>query len=137
MAADNNDDLEGKAAEGQQQGVTAGAVDGESKGTGEGTTAVDKGDKDAQKGSSTREESKQGQGKREEDDEEEELVIEQPLLTIKEVFVYQVPPLRASSGHRAEEWGLANPVFTGGCWRQASDQGQLEVTFRYEHAWQT
>ncbi|CAN0539343.1 unnamed protein product, partial [Ectocarpus sp. 12 AP-2014] len=47
-------------------------------------------------------------------EEEEELVIEQPLLTIKEVFVYRVPPLRASSGHRAEEWGLANPVFTEG-----------------------
>ncbi len=50
-----------------------------------------------------------------EQEEEEELVIEQPLLTIKEVFVYKVPPLRASSGHRAEEWGLANPVLTGEC----------------------
>ncbi|CAM9717381.1 unnamed protein product, partial [Laminaria digitata] len=48
-----------------------------------------------------------------EEHEEEEIVIEQPLLTIKEVFVYKVPPLRASSGHRAEEWGLANPVFSG------------------------
>lgn len=45
--------------------------------------------------------------------EEKRLVIEQPLLTMKEVFVYRVPPLRAASGHRAEEWGLANPVFTG------------------------
>lgn len=45
--------------------------------------------------------------------EEAAIVIEQPLSTIKEVFVYRVPPLRASSGHRAEEWGLANPVFTG------------------------
>ncbi|CAM9768429.1 unnamed protein product [Discosporangium mesarthrocarpum] len=45
----------------------------------------------------------------------EELVvrIEQPLLTIKEAFIYRVPPLRAASGHRAEEWNLANPVFTG------------------------
>lgn len=43
----------------------------------------------------------------------DEIVIEQPLLTIKEVFVYRVPPLRASSGHRAEEWGLASPVFSG------------------------
>lgn len=47
------------------------------------------------------------------EEEEEELVIEQPLFTIKEVFVYRVPTLRASSGHRAEEWGLADPVFTG------------------------
>lgn len=54
------------------------------------------------------------QGKaREEHHEEEEIVIEQPLLTIKEVFVYKVPTLRASSGHRAEEWGLAKPVFSG------------------------
>ncbi|CAM9717208.1 unnamed protein product [Ectocarpus fasciculatus] len=61
------------------------------------------------------EESKeQQQAEEEEEEEEEELVIEQPLLTIKEVFVYRVPPLRASSGHRAEEWGLANPVFTEG-----------------------
>jgi Protein of unknown function (DUF1681) len=27
--------------------------------------------------------------------------------------VYAVPPLKASSGHRAEEWGLEKPVFTG------------------------
>lgn len=52
-------------------------------------------------------------GHKEGDGEEGELLIEQPLFTIKEVFVYRVPPLRASSGHRAEEWGLANPVFTG------------------------
>lgn len=45
--------------------------------------------------------------------EEEEIVVEQPLSHIREVFVYRVPPLRASSGHRAEEWGLENPVFTG------------------------
>jgi Protein of unknown function (DUF1681) len=38
---------------------------------------------------------------------------EVPLLTIREVFVYAVPPLKASSGHRAEEWGLEKPVFTG------------------------
>jgi hypothetical protein len=35
------------------------------------------------------------------------------LLTISECFVYKVPPLRSASGHRAEEWDLANPVFTG------------------------
>lgn len=47
------------------------------------------------------------------EEDEQELLIEQPLFSIKEVFVYRVPPLRAASGHRAEEWGLANPVFTG------------------------
>lgn len=35
------------------------------------------------------------------------------LLTLQEVFVYRVPPLKAASGHRAEDWGLENPVFTG------------------------
>jgi hypothetical protein len=35
------------------------------------------------------------------------------LLTIKEVFVYKVPPLRSASGHRAEDWNLATPLFTG------------------------
>lgn len=58
---------------------------------------------------------------------EEEIVIEQPLFTIKEVFVYRVPPLRASSGHRAEEWGLANPVFTG----KRSDSKSKFLVFHY------
>ena len=35
------------------------------------------------------------------------------LLTIKECFVYKVPPLRTASGHRAEDWNLAVPLFTG------------------------
>eukprot|EP00752_Nemacystus_decipiens_P003393 g3139.t2 len=82
-------------------------------------TAEEKGNNDttAAGDDSTREErskQKSEQHKHERhSEEEEELVIEQPLLTIKEVFVYRTPPLRASSGHRAEEWGLANPVFTG------------------------
>lgn len=54
------------------------------------------------------------------DEEDGEILVEQPLSTIKEVFVYRVPPLRASSGHRAEEWGLENPVFTGGSHRTIS-----------------
>ena len=44
---------------------------------------------------------------------EEEFVFEQLLLTVKEVFVYKVPPLKSASGHRAEEWGLEAPLFTG------------------------
>eukprot|EP00611_Tribonema_gayanum_P010667 TRINITY_DN2072_c0_g1_i5.p1 TRINITY_DN2072_c0_g1~~TRINITY_DN2072_c0_g1_i5.p1 ORF type:complete len:411 (+),score=83.06 TRINITY_DN2072_c0_g1_i5:92-1234(+) len=39
--------------------------------------------------------------------------VEVPLLYIKEVFVYRVPPAKAASGHRAEEWGLENPALTG------------------------
>ena len=41
------------------------------------------------------------------------LVVEQRRLSLNEVFVYKVPPLRTASGHRAEEWGLADPLFTG------------------------
>jgi len=39
--------------------------------------------------------------------------IEQIVLNVSECFVYKVPPLRTASGHRAEDWGLANPLFTG------------------------
>jgi hypothetical protein len=39
--------------------------------------------------------------------------VEILLLTITETFVYKVPPLKSASGHRAEEWGLDNPLFTG------------------------
>ena len=39
--------------------------------------------------------------------------IERKLLSVNEAFVYKVPPLRTASGHRAEDWGLANPLFTG------------------------
>jgi hypothetical protein len=39
--------------------------------------------------------------------------FEQRVLTLPEVFVYKVPPLRSASGHRAEDWNLENPIFTG------------------------
>lgn len=39
--------------------------------------------------------------------------VEICTLTIKECFVYKVPPLRTASGHRAEEWDLAKPLLTG------------------------
>ena len=39
--------------------------------------------------------------------------IERRVLSVSECFVYKVPPLRTASGHRAEEWGLADPLFTG------------------------
>jgi len=49
------------------------------------------------------------------DDEEERsaVIVEQTVLSIKECFVYKVPPLRTASGHRAEDWGLDSPIFTG------------------------
>jgi hypothetical protein len=43
----------------------------------------------------------------------EESAVELCILTIKECFVYKVPPLRTASGHRAEDWNLANPLLTG------------------------
>jgi len=46
-------------------------------------------------------------------EEEEVSHYEQTVLTANEVFVYKVPPLRTASGHRAEDWGLDKPVFTG------------------------
>jgi adaptin ear-binding coat-associated protein 1/2 len=51
--------------------------------------------------------------KAETEDSESPLAIEQKLLSIPEVFVYKVPPLRTPSGHRAEDWGLADPLYTG------------------------
>ena len=54
--------------------------------------------------------------------------VEICLLTIDECFVYKVPPLRTASGHRAEDWGLANPLFTG-CLKlfQAGDALRLAI----------
>jgi len=39
--------------------------------------------------------------------------IEMLRLSVSECFVYQLPKFRAASGHRAEDWGLADPVLTG------------------------
>ncbi|KAJ8610706.1 hypothetical protein CTAYLR_005672 [Chrysophaeum taylorii] len=38
--------------------------------------------------------------------------MEQRVLSINEAFLYRVPPLRSTSGHRAEEWGLGSPSMT-------------------------
>ena len=54
------------------------------------------------------------------------MVVEQLMLSIPEVFIYKVPPLRSASGHRAEEWDLANPMTTGCCRLYQSDE-QLRV----------
>lgn len=47
---------------------------------------------------------------------EESLVaeVDQIQVNISECFVYQIPALRTSQGHRAEDWKLENPLFTGG-----------------------
>ena len=36
-----------------------------------------------------------------------------PLLTVNETFVYKIPPLKGSGGHRASDWDLGKPAMTG------------------------
>mmetsp|Transcript_1826 Transcript_1826/g.2731 ORF Transcript_1826/g.2731 Transcript_1826/m.2731 type:complete len:302 (+) Transcript_1826:70-975(+) len=40
------------------------------------------------------------------------VVLQQTLLRVEETFVYKVPPMMTSSGHRAEDWNLAKPIAT-------------------------
>eukprot|EP01041_Mallomonas_annulata_P009249 gene9249-19199_t len=53
--------------------------------------------------------------------------FEQTLLTVQECFVYKVPPLRTASGHRAEDWGLDKPIFTG-CLKVFQTDTKLKVS---------
>lgn len=46
------------------------------------------------------------------DGEDVSVVLEQRLLTCSEVFVYRIPPMMTSGGHRAEDWNLAKPLET-------------------------
>lgn len=41
-------------------------------------------------------------------------LLRQTLMTQDECFVYKVPPMSTSTGHRAEHWDLANPLQTCG-----------------------
>jgi adaptin ear-binding coat-associated protein 1/2 len=47
-------------------------------------------------------------------EEESTIEVDQIRVNIKECFVYQIPVLRTSQGHRAEDWKLESPLFTGG-----------------------
>mmetsp|Transcript_31973 Transcript_31973/g.52788 ORF Transcript_31973/g.52788 Transcript_31973/m.52788 type:complete len:268 (+) Transcript_31973:119-922(+) len=47
-----------------------------------------------------------------EEEEEDQVHLVQTLLTVNEVFVYQIPPMKSSGGHRAEDWDLAKPLKT-------------------------
>jgi adaptin ear-binding coat-associated protein 1/2 len=60
------------------------------------------------------------------------VIVEQKILSVSEVFVYQVPPLRTASGHRAEEWGLEKPVFTGHLKMLQADTKMRIVLYRYK-----
>jgi len=46
------------------------------------------------------------------DDDDVRVVLESTLLTCPEVFVYRIPPMMTSGGHRAEDWNLASPLET-------------------------
>jgi len=45
--------------------------------------------------------------------EEEDDIPSLHLLTLKEVFMYKIPPLQGSTGHRAADWNLESPAMTG------------------------
>lgn len=41
-------------------------------------------------------------------------LLRQTLMNVDECFLYKLPPLATSGGHRAEQWDLANPLQTCG-----------------------
>lgn len=41
-------------------------------------------------------------------------LLRQTLMNVDECFVYRVPPMATSNGHRAENWDLSNPLQTCG-----------------------
>ena len=45
--------------------------------------------------------------------DDESSAVEIVHAGLPEVFCYRVPPLKTSTGHRAEDWGLGNPQLTG------------------------
>lgn len=45
-------------------------------------------------------------------DEDVKVVLEQTLLRVNEVFVYRIPPMKTSGGHRAEDWNLSSALAT-------------------------
>ena len=57
--------------------------------------------------------------------------FEQTVLTVTECFVYKVPTLRSASGHRAEDWNLATPLFTGALRVYQSDLKMRIALFTY------
>ena len=47
------------------------------------------------------------------DNAEADTPVEMMLLRCPEVFCYKVPPQASAAGHRAEDWNLGEPRFTG------------------------
>jgi len=46
---------------------------------------------------------------------EDDDTIEQTLIVIKQCFVYKIPPRATAQGHKAADWDLQNPMWTGRC----------------------
>lgn len=43
---------------------------------------------------------------------DEKVVVQHKILSINECFLYRIPPMKSSGGHRAEDWNLANALAT-------------------------
>eukprot|EP00038_Savillea_parva_P003955 m.132389 g.132389 ORF g.132389 m.132389 type:complete len:333 (+) comp11333_c0_seq2:444-1442(+) len=41
------------------------------------------------------------------------MALEMPLLTVRDVRMYQIPPRTTNKGYRADAWGLDKPAWTG------------------------
>jgi Protein of unknown function (DUF1681) len=65
------------------------------------------------------------------EDDERTVQFEQTVLSVSECFVYKVPALRSASGHRAEDWNLAVPMFTGALRMFQSDLKMRVAIFTY------
>lgn len=65
------------------------------------------------------------------EDDERTVQFEQTILSVSECFVYKVPALRSASGHRAEDWNLAVPMFTGALRMYQSDLKMRVAIFTY------
>jgi adaptin ear-binding coat-associated protein 1/2 len=57
--------------------------------------------------------------------------FEQIVLSVQECFVYRIPTMRSASGHRAEDWSLATPQFTGALRVYQSDLKLRIALFTY------
>lgn len=64
--------------------------------------------------------------------DDEPYAFEQTTLSIAECFVYKVPTLRSASGHRAEDWSLAAPLFTGALRMYQNDLKMRIALFTYK-----
>lgn len=60
--------------------------------------------------------------------------LDMHVISLPECFVYKVPPLRSASGHRAEDWGLEHPLFTGCIKVYQNDERVSFLPFIQQHA---